>query len=140
MTSILTTVETDIGKAVSFIKTEAIEIGEAALTVVENVAKSAWTQTIALVKESHIGTAVLNAISAVEADGGDILAALPTIIADAKNLITELKTEGGSVIGGIEAEAEALASALVNDLKTDFLGNATVAAVASAVTSSSTAS
>lgn len=133
MTSILTTLETDFSKAVAFLKNGAADVGEETLTIIESVGEAAWPQTLALLKESHIGTAVENSLSAVKAAGGDIVKALPTIIANTTTLIAQLKAEGGTVIGGIEDEAEAFATALVADLKTDFLDNTVVAQIAAAL-------
>lgn len=133
MTSIITTIETDFDKVVAFVEKEGLALGTEALTILKSVGTSGASQLLTLLKESSIGTAVENAISAVDADGGDLLAAIPTIIADAASAIGTLKGANGSVISGLESFATNLGTALVTEMVADAKAIPDVGALITAV-------
>ena len=123
MTSIIDTIKADWTKVEAFVASAGEQLGAEVRAILSSVGGSALVQAVALAKETHVGTAILNSVSAVEASGGNIAAALPTIIANTSAAIVVLD-KSGSLLAGLEADVETFATALVNDIVSDFKGNA----------------
>ncbi len=121
--SILDTISADWTKVEAFVVSAADQIGTEAKTILTSVGGSALTQALALAKESTVGTAIANSVSAVQASGGNLATALPTIVASTTAAITKLD-KTGTLLAGLETDLETFASALVNDIVNDFKGNA----------------
>ena len=126
--SILSTIETDLAKVPALFKTALADVGAEAKTVLSSVVTSASAQALALAKETPVGTAIVNSLSAVQASGGNLAAAEGTIIANAATAITALD-KTGSVLTGLEAEVAAFATSLVAAVIADFTGNAAIAPI-----------
>ena len=133
MTSIITTIETDLSHVATEVENGAIAIGKEALTILKSVGASAWTQLVTLLKESHIGTEVANMISAVQADGGNLEAEIATIITSTTAMIVEFSKNGG-ILAEIEKEAVSIATSLVNLIVNDFKANTLVGPLINLVT------
>ena len=124
--SISETISADWAKIEAFVVSAADQIGAEAKTILTSVGGSALTQALSLAKESSVGTAVANSVSAVQASGGNIISALPTIVANVSTAIKALD-KSGTALTGLEAELETFATALVSAIIDDFKGNAIAA-------------
>ncbi len=133
MTSIVTTIKTDIGKAVAWVEAEFQGVSQEALVILRTLAVSGGSQLLTLLKESSVGTDIEDAITAVKGDSGDLLAALPTIIGDATKAVAAIKAPDGSVIEGLESFAENIATSLVTMMVADAKNIPNVAALITAV-------
>jgi hypothetical protein len=117
------TISADWAKVEAFVVSAADQIGAEAKTILTSVGGSALTQALALAKETAVGTAVANSVSAVQASGGNLATALPTIVANTTTAIAALD-KTGSVFSGLESELSTFATALVSAVIDDFKGNA----------------
>ena len=120
--SIITTIEVDFQKVEAAVVSAAVQIGAEAKVIISSVGADAYHQALALFKETHIGTMIANSVSAVEASGGNLAAAMPTIVTNVVAGITALD-KNGSVLAGIEAELEAFATDLINIIVAGFKAN-----------------
>ena len=123
MSTVGETISADWAKVEAFVVSAADQIGAEAKTILTSVGGSALTQALALAKETSVGSAIANSVSAVEAGGGNIASALPPIVANATNAIKALD-KSGTVLAGLEAELSTFATALVSAIIDDFKGNA----------------
>ncbi len=123
MSTIDETISADWAKVEAFVVSAADQIGAEAKTILTSVGGSALTQALALAKETAVGTAVANSVSAVQASGGNLATALPTIVANTTTAIAALD-KTGSVFSGLESELSTFATALVSAVIDDFKGNA----------------
>lgn len=128
--SIIETIETDLAKIPALFDTALSDVGTEAKTILSSVANSASSQALALAKETPIGTAIVNSVSAVQASGGNLATAIPTIIANATAAIKALD-KSGSVLVGLETAVAAFAASLVDDIIADFAGNAAISPIVS---------
>lgn len=120
--SIITTIEADFQKVEAAVESAAVAVGAEAKAIIVSVGSSAYHQALILFKETHIGTMIANSVSAVEASGGNLANAMPTIVANVVAGITALD-KGSSVLAGIEAELASFATDLINIIVAGFKAN-----------------
>ena len=120
--SLITTIEADFQKVEAFVESAASEIGSEAKSIISSIGSDAYHQALALFKETHIGTMIANIVSAVEASGGNMANAMPTVVS---NVVAGIKSldANGSVLGGIEADLTGFATDLIKIIENGFKAN-----------------
>lgn len=130
MTSLATTLKTDLSVVITAIKTGLVAVGSEVETIVVGVAQDEWTQAKKLFAQSSIGTTIENGVSDLFATGTTTEEKIEELIELATAEITKLAAEGdGNVLKGFETELKAFATALVNDAIAAFEANGAATAL-----------